>query len=185
MITLFEALPNILKIDGKAYAIYTDFRVWMRFCVEYESFMDNGGSGVLDISYLFKNELPIFKKPSNYTPILEFAFPKNIVPRGSGKGEKVLDYIIDSDYIYSAFMQEYGIDLCEVELHWHKFRALLNGISQNTMLHSIMEYRSYTGEKIKDQEEIYRRLKSAWELPLKMTEEEIKNNEEFEQHFGM
>ena len=79
-------------------------------------------------------------------------------------------------------METYGIDLIDIkELHWHKFRALLHGLSAK--LTDIMGYRSYTGEKIKDQEEVYRRLKDAWELPELMTEEERKEEEEFNKFF--
>lgn len=26
-----KALPNTITVDGRAYSIYTDFRVWMQF----------------------------------------------------------------------------------------------------------------------------------------------------------
>ena len=39
-------------------------------------------------------------------------------------GKIAFDFEIDSDPIFSAFFQVYGIDLTEVELHWFKFMAL-------------------------------------------------------------
>lgn len=57
----------------------------------------------------------------------------------------VFDYEEDSELIYSAFMQTYGIDLIEEQgkLHWFKFKALLNGIPDNTRLTQVIGYRSY------------------------------------------
>ena len=105
MISFAEALPNTVIVNGKAYAIYTDFRVWMRFCLEFEAFRDGGYEGVMDISYLFKNLLPEFEKPEDYQTIIDFAYPQNVVPRGiQDVEERILDFRIDSDYIYSAFI---------------------------------------------------------------------------------
>ena len=176
-----KALPNTVTVGGKAFSINTDYRVWLRFVTEFEKW-DKKGS--MDISYLFPLGQPFFREKSDYNDIFEFAYPKNIVPRGEPSTEKIYDYMIDSDYIYSAFMQQYGIDLLSVDMHWHQFCALFNGISEGTRFHEIMGYRSYTGGKIKSQDEIYRKLKYAWEIPIEETEEEIMAEQEFNDYFG-
>lgn len=176
-----KVLPNTVMVGGRAFPIKTDFRIWIRFLIEFEKFQLNGMKGVLDISYLFTGNLPVFHCIEDYNSILMFAFPVSVLPK-SASSSKVLDYEIDADYIYSAFLETYGIDLIDIkELHWHKFKALLHGIG--TKLSDIMGYRSYTGEKIEDQEEVYRRLKDAWELPEQITEEERKEEEEFNRFF--
>ena len=177
-----KALPNTVLVGGKAFSVYTDFSIWMRFVNAYEKW---DKKGELDISYLFKNELPVFHSIEDYAPVFEFAYPKNQIPRGEPSSERILDYEIDSDYIYAAFYQQYGIDLLEIkELHWHKFKALLNGLCEETRLYEIMGHRSYTGEKIKSQEEIYRRLKEAWSLPEIETEEQKEVEDRFDDFFG-
>lgn len=61
--------------------------------------------------------------------------------------EIVLDYAIDADYIYAAFLSQYGIDLLDVkELHWHKFLALFKGLKDDEMICKIMSYFSYSGK---------------------------------------
>ena len=157
-----KTLPNAIEVGGEVFAIHTDFRIWMQFCDCFEKW---DKKGTLDISFLFVNELPIFHSISDYDSILNFAYPKSELPRVEPSGERMLDYVLDADYIYSAFMQQYGIDLLDVDMHWHKFKALLGGISEGTKLHEIMGYRSYTGEKIK-------------------TEEEKQAEEEFNDYFG-
>lgn len=109
-----------------------------------------GYRGVIDIKYLFENDIPAFSEADDYSGILEFAFPQNVVPHYEhDNGEDVLFYDIDGDYIYAAFMQAYHIDLISTDMHWHKFLALMNGLPDSTRLSAIMGYRAYTGEKIK------------------------------------
>lgn len=49
-----RALPNTVVVGGKAYSIYTDFRLWMRFEIAVGK-LQRGET--LDISYLFKNDM--------------------------------------------------------------------------------------------------------------------------------
>lgn len=185
MINLMKkSLPNTIQVGGRDFAIYTDFRTWMRFVTEFESWSANGCRGVLGLEYLFKNELPAFECIKDYDGIFEFAFPRNVIPKGRGSGESVLYFQFDGDYIFSAFMEQYSVDLIEVEdLHWHKFSAMLNGLN-NTKLNEIMEYRSYTGEKVKDMDSQYRRMKEIWTPPIELTEEEKEEEEKFNNYFG-
>lgn len=50
----------------------------------------------------------------------------------------------DAKYIYSSFMQDYGIDLFEEQgkLHWFKFLALLEGLSEDTKFRKVIEIRT-------------------------------------------
>lgn len=154
----------------------------MKILIDARS-MGTKPSGIGMYIYNFAKEL--VKEPEDYQTIIDFAYPQNVVPRGiQDAEERILDFRIDSDYIYSAFMQDYKIDLCEAKMHWHKFKALLNGISENTRLCQIMGYRSYTGEQVENHDKIYKKLKNAWELPKKLTEEEKHQNEEFERYFS-
>lgn len=180
-----KVLPNTVTVGGRAFSIYTDYRIWLRFVVEFEHWQKKGLKGTLDIKYLFKNEIPVFECKADYDGIFDFAFPKNVIPHSdSSRGEQVLFYDVDGDYIYSAFMQQYGIDLIDIkELHWHKFKALLNGIGKPTKLNEIMSYRAYTGEHVKAEDQ-YRKLKEAWMPPYIPTEEEIEAEKEFEDYFG-
>ena len=179
-----KSLPNTVVVDGRDFAIYTDFRIWLRFTMEFEGWKKQGFKGNLDIKYLFKDEIPGFCSPEDYNGIFEFAYPQNVIPKGVGADEKVLYYEYDGDYIYSAFIGQYGIDLLDVkDFHWHKFVALLNGLT-GTKINEIMEFRSYTGEKVKDMDSQYRRLKEIWTPPEEMTEEEKEAEERFNDYFN-
>lgn len=177
-------LPTSVKVGGGSFCIKTDYRIWMRFVTEYQEWAKSGMQGTLDISYLFRYTLPCFSCPQDYRGIMDFAFPPQAVPHiDSGGGEQLIFYDIDGDYIYAAFLQQYGIDLIDKELHWHKFLALMYGITDNTKLGSIMSYRAYTGEDVKDMAAQYRKLKEAWLPPVEPTREELLEEERFNHFF--
>lgn len=180
-----KALPDAIVVGGRAFLLKTDYRVWIRFTQDFKAWKKMGYRGVIDIEYLFENDIPAFSEADDYSGILEFAFPQNVVPHYEhDNGEDVLFYDIDGDYIYAAFMQAYHIDLISTDMHWHKFLALMNGLPDSTRLSAIMGYRAYTGEKIKNEAQMYRALKDAWMPPYEETEEEKAADEEFEKYFG-
>ena len=96
---------------------------------------------LLDVKYLFKNEHP---EQMNVNDLIVFANPKSELPRPMKHNDTIIiDYELDSDLIYSAFLGQYGIDLVDIkELHYHKFLALLKGLNESTVLNKIMGYRA-------------------------------------------
>jgi len=59
--------------------------------------------------------------------------------------KKSFDYEQDFNLIYSAFLQQYGIDLSDKsvfeELSWKKFNALLDGLNDQTFFRKVTSYR--------------------------------------------
>lgn len=162
---------SIILSNGKIFEINTDHYYWFRF-----SEIIRGKSYLLtDFDFLYKSRNPE-DKPSTveemqeaYEKLCEFFYEKKEIPRptGDSDGTRTIDYEIDADLIYSAFMEQYGIDLVSTPLHWHKVRALLEGL-HNTKLNEIMGYRSWrrTGSgKLSDHEREMQKLKMAWSLP--------------------
>lgn len=104
--------------------------------------------------------------------------------KNNGKGTKerskvVYSYEHDSKYIYSAFLDQYGVDLNEVDnLHWFKFKAMFEGLKSENKICEIMGYRAIDLNKIKDEEERkrYKKLKQEWALPDNRTEEQKEND---------
>lgn len=91
------------------------------------------------------------------------------------KTSNIYDFNYDDGYIYSAFMQQYGIDLQEIDyLHWWKFKSLFNSLNSDTKIVEIMGYRSLDLGTIKDKKEKTRlkKLKDIYRLPDMRTEEE-------------
>lgn len=173
-----KALPNTVVVGGRAYSIYTDFRPWMRFEIAVGK-LQRGET--IDISYLFKNDMPAY---CDLAELFAFSRPASPLPRQISHGNViVLDYELDSDLIFAAFLGQYGIDLCDVkELHWHKFLALLGGLNESTKLREVMGYRCY--ERSNDKKDPYEELRRAWEIEPPMSEEEQVEIDEFNRMFG-
>lgn len=93
------------------------------------------------------------------------------------------DIRYDGDYIYSSFLQAYGIDLFDVqgELHWRKFNALLSGLPEGTKLMEVIKIRKWKPQKGDSSEykEEMRRLQKDYALPNEIIEEEEEYEEEF------
>lgn len=174
-----KSLPNTVRVGGRDYSIYTDFRLWMRF---ESSLVGCHGKDLIPVAYLFKNEKPAY---CDVSELLVFSRPKNELPRKvRGTSDAVLiDFRIDSDLIYAAFMQQYGIDLVDIpELHWHKFLALLNGL-KGTKLDDVMGYRCYARQTDKNIDP-YEEMREAWAIEEPLTEEELEELDAFNRALG-
>ena len=172
-------LPNTIEVRGSFYSVYTDFRVWLRFANDFENL--TATSKMPNIDYIFNTDrVPLILTAEDFNSIIEFYSPTKDIPRDRGGGEETLNYLVDGNYIYSAFYECYGIDLLEVNMHWHKFLALLAGISEETKLSKILGYRGYKG---KDKE--YKKLREIWRLPSRpLTAEEQAKIDEFDDYFS-
>ncbi|MGM0816051.1 MAG: Gp15 family bacteriophage protein [Bacillota bacterium] len=89
--------------------------------------------------------------------------------------EKYYDFNQDGDFIYASFLFDYNIDLIDQQgrLHWRKFKALLNGLSEKTKFCEVVGIRTQkiTREMSREQVENLRRLKRVYALKAKSAEE--------------
>lgn len=89
--------------------------------------------------------------------IVKIIFDKFINKEESGMGDddeqaqqtlttkkKIYDFDQDADAIYASFLFDYNIDLIEQQgkLHWDKFIALLNGLSDKSPFKQIIQIRT-------------------------------------------
>lgn len=95
--------------------------------------------------------------------------------------KQIYNYQFDADYIFDAFLEQYQINLNRAKgLHWWEFKAMFNGLNENTQISKIMGYRAIDLSKIKDKEtkNHYKKLKKLYGLP------DIRTTEEKEKDFG-
>lgn len=105
----------------------------------------------------------------------ELANSNTINENKSNKRNQIYSYEFDDSYIYSAFLQQYTIDLQEIKyMHWWKFKALFDGLSEDTQIVKVMQYRSVNLAQIKDTERrnFYKKMKKLYALPDMRTQEE-------------
>ncbi len=175
MSLLINEPPKTLKICGEDIPIQYDFRTWIKFTKLFEKEI-----GPKETAQMFKLIFPV-KLPKRFDKaikaIMDFYSTEKLQKsnkRNKKKSKKVYDFEIDSELIYAAFMQQYKIDLSTVDLHWWKFKALFNSLSEETQFIKVVQYRSMDLSKIKDkdQKKFYREMKSFYRLPDNRTEEE-------------
>lgn len=166
MIDLTKAkLPEAIEVSGAFYRIHTDFRYFIRL----GQVLSEKGTKPIDCDFMFIQELPP-DKIAGIKALVAFMNPPHILPRKSKRedaGAPVLDYTIDADLIYAAFMQQYHIDLSTALLHWHCFSALLAGL-RDTKLNDVIGFRLWenTSGKKDEYTRAMQRLHDAWEIDV-------------------
>lgn len=176
MLSLTKAgAPEAVQVNGAFFAIHTDFRYWIRF-----SEILKEKPSYADFDFLYTNKKPE-NRAAGFNSLLDFYINKKELPKVSGEsnGTRALDYDLDADLIFAAFYEVYGIDLTEETLHWHKFRALFDGL-HGTKLNEVIGYRLYKPDEKSDYKKTLLELKEMWALPEEITDEEQKAIDDFE-----
>lgn len=164
----FGGLPSRIAWDGGSSPIRTSFRVW----IEFDRRLREEGVAWFGI---FEREPP---EGAEWVPAaLEFLRSPNQTPRAvrAPSGVPMLDMVLDGDYIVASFQQAYGIDLTDpdCDMHWHRFKALLDGLPDSTKLSRIMGYRSWDPQDAKRKHEsVMGELRNAWALPRPETDDD-------------
>lgn len=180
MIDLKKAkLPEAVEVDGGFYYVHTSFKYWLRFL----DLIADRNTPPTAFDFMYTQKKPE-SRMNGLIALIAFCNPPQELPRTEkgGGNEKAVDYTIDADYIYSAFMERYGIDLVESDMHWYKFQSLFKGL-HDTKLNEIIGYRLW--ENTSGKRDAYTRqmekLKTAWELPDESDEndEDLKEFEDW------
>jgi len=95
--------------------------------------------------------------------------------RGRGRNERIYSFEHDDEYIYAAFLEQYGIDLNDVDyLHWWKFKALFGALNDECQIRKIMGYRGMeiSDKLTNEQKDFYRKMKETYKIPMSKNEQE-------------
>ena len=158
--------PNNLKIR-------TDFRESIKFELLMQDNKINEKDKImyaLNLYYYDTTKIKDIKQAIN--DILWFYRCEN---NEKEKTKQIYSYEFDDEYIYSSFLEYYGIDLNSIKyLHWWKFKALFNGLGEKTKIVEVMSYRNMNVERIKDKEmkKHYIKMQQIYALPDMRSEEE-------------
>ncbi|MBU3126741.1 bacteriophage Gp15 family protein [Clostridium tagluense] len=182
---LIDLLPQIVEIEGIGYNINSDFRTSMLF----ELMMADND---LDDKEKIEQALLLYypKLPKNINLAMDqllwfYRCGKDIViPSGNGKGKsnQIYSFDFDDGYIYSAFLDQYSIDLQDADLHWWKFKALFKSLKEDNEIVKIMGYRSMDLGKIKDKEQKlhYKNMKDLYKIKDISSKDEIEKLDSIE-----
>lgn len=178
---LIDTLPDTVMVDGREFSIRSDFRI----SVMFELLI---GDGELSQKQKLRNTLELYYEeiPDNHEEAIEqvltfYACGKQRKNSGSSseksKGFKspIYSFEYDDGLIFSAFYDQYGIDLNEIEyLHWWKFKAMFDALKSDNEIVKIMSYRATDLNSIKDKAERRRiaKLQAIHAIPNNMSYED-------------
>lgn len=171
-------LPSSVLVGGRDYAVRTDFRWWLCFARTLKD-----AKLLSEFDFMYENGNAPADRSAGLEALLDFYNPPAPLPRPDGSGGKVADFAQDADLIFAAFFEQYGIDLAERELHWHKFLALFRGL-HGTKMNEVMSYRCYDEADKTDYRQFMRKMKRAWELEEELSESERAAAEKFDREFA-
>ena len=174
MSILTSSLPDYLTISGEKCPIYTDFKVWLKF----SEIVEEGTPDEKKIAEIFMMIFP--KLPKNlfqaFPAILDFyrCSKQSEETNAKSSSKQMFSFEHDSDMIYSAFYQQYNIDLAAAKMHWWQFKALFNGLSDTTQFIKVVGFRGVNLSEIKNNEmrKYYSKMKRIYKLPDNRSESE-------------
>ncbi|NFO87913.1 hypothetical protein FDC58_15725 [Clostridium botulinum] len=171
-------LPTIVDINNKKYEIRSDFRTSILFSklIENEELSEDTIIEILKLYYpvIPENTEQAIDKINWFYRCGENEEIENN-KKSNSNNSKIFDYEKDANYIYSAFLSQYNIDLQSVDyLHWWKFKALFDSLNDDNKIVEIMRYRAIDLSKIEDKEQkkFYKKMKDLYSLDVISKEEQ-------------
>ncbi len=176
---LIDNIDNVVK-----QKIRIEFDTNFRTCILFELLMQDNN---LTKQQKIPLALNLFYQKLELITDIEKAIDKILWFYKCGKEEKtgennnkenkkqIYSYEFDDELIYSAFKDQYGVDLQDIKyLHWWKFKAMFEGLKDDNQIVKIMGYRAMDTSKIKDKDERkhYKKLQKLYALPDMRTKEQ-------------
>lgn len=138
----------------------------------------SGNETFMDVDFLYTLEEAEIKEFSdlagdcledlfgNLEENMEYDLMGNPMPRK--EKEKTYDFTWDAEYIYASFRQAYDIDLLKAEMTWAEFKALFQGLPDDTIIKKIIDIRARelpTGKGTHKERKALIESKKAYALP--------------------
>lgn len=97
----------------------------------------------------------------------------------SKSGKAVFDFDQDSDLITAGFQQQYDIDLDTANINWHKFTAMLDGLTDDTQFRKVIRYRTMkiSDDMPPEQQEFIKQMKLLFSLDKHKPGEKLSRQE--------
>ena len=185
----YEAYPMSVCVGGKEIPIITDFREIVRLIDLLKAEDIEPREKMYFLLQYFKEQPEDFESAvdalSDFVTMKDFcdqSLEECETDEESGEEElrkDVYSFSIDYPFIFSAFLQDYGINIRTIQyMHWWEFRMLFSGLSENTEIKQRILYRSTDLSKIKDKDERKRiaKIQRSIRLPdAELTDYDIGN----------
>lgn len=148
----FQALPETVKVGGRAVKVDTDFRVGV--AIEQESTaLKPDILSLLNAFYLDNIPGPVEEAVAKMIEFYSHQDGGGEKKEDSGNPNKrAYDFTQDADALLSSFLDAYGLDLSTAKIHWWTFKRLLCNLPPETPFMRRMYYRTADTKKMSKSE---------------------------------
>lgn len=134
---ILDSYPDRVDVNGVEYPVHTDFRLILRILATIDDLTFSWRERqALSLSLFFYSEQAPKDSDAAYRSMIEFIQMYRDDSEYMVKPEKPImepyDFQFDSQWIYSAFLQQYGIDLNKASMHWFRFMILFEDLNDGT-----------------------------------------------------
>lgn len=168
MISLFDALPETVTVDGRAYKVLTDFADWCWFDALWYNDELTDEQRAVCMFQMFDGEIPPDVEAAGRALIWFYQGGEPDHERSDSSGSRhgrIIDFQKDAPYILSSFMDVYRIDLQSELMHWWRFLALLYGLPEESRYGQIIGYRAVDLKDVpKHQKKHYEKMKHIYAI---------------------
>ena len=147
---LVDPLPDVVIVGGVEYQINTGFRTSVLFELLVRDKKIPDSAKIIGMLQLYYPQEPADKDEAikkilwfyNCGKQEEKKEERNKTAKDFRQDKTLYSFEQDAPLIYAAFLAEYGIDLQDIEdLHWWKFSALFDGLSDDRKIRQVMRIR--------------------------------------------
>lgn len=196
MLSLTDTPLSAIKFDGETYQINLAFDNVIKYLELVEDDSENKELKALKL-FFGDQEIPLDPDfiESSFKLINE-TITKSAYQGNSSKDwsmniapQHIYSYEQDADAIYSSFMMQYHIDLLKErgKMHWCVFRALFDGLGEDTPIQRIIELRQKNLADVPDEQRgKVMQLQQYYALKLKKpkNEEDVFNSSSLSSAFA-
>nr|DAU26266.1 MAG TPA: hypothetical protein [Caudoviricetes sp.] len=196
MLSLTDTPLSAIKFDGETYQINLAFDNVIKYLELVEDDSENKELEALKL-FFGNQEIPLDPDfiESSFKLINE-TITKSAYQGNSSKDwsmniapQHIYSYEQDADAIYSSFMMQYHINLLKErgKMHWCVFRALFDGLGEDTPIQRIIELRQKNLADVPDEQRgRVMQLQQYYSLKLKKpkTEEDVFNSSSLSSAFA-
>lgn len=164
-----NGFPSTVVVGGKQIPINTDFHIGIE--IETAVVKDNLTPEMVMNAY-YGNVWPEPYDDALNMALWFFLCGKEIKDDGESETAKKLkqkkrsyDYEVDSEALYTSFLQAYDIDITKEILHWWEFRALMIDLPDETPFKMHVYYRTVsTSGMSKSQKKHIEKMRKQYEI---------------------
>lgn len=168
--TSIEELPVSITASNVELSCATDFRVWVRVGLIIDDKQIPDETKLPIICQYLGLDLRNYDGSAEdlWAGIFSFYNLEKEIKETEGSTPKETAYRFDYDWwlIYSAFQQQYRINILKADLHWFEFKALLDGLADDTLFIRVVQARLKDTSKLKGEERTQaEKAKRYWRVP--------------------